>query len=86
MEKVRLAAGGAVREVTLARADKRNALDAEMLALLKDAFSAEPPPAERVAVIRAEGPVFCAGLDLRERGGGQVGAAAIEKMLHAIEL
>ncbi|HVM99520.1 MAG TPA: enoyl-CoA hydratase/isomerase family protein [Caulobacteraceae bacterium] len=86
MAKVRVAANGPVREVTLARADKRNALDAEMLAELKAAFTAQPPPAERVTVIRAEGPVFCAGLDLRERGGGQVGASAIEAMLHAIEL
>ena len=38
-------------------------------------------------MIRSEGPVFCAGLDLRERGGGAVGGAgAIEAMLHAIEL
>jgi len=86
MAKVRVTAAGPVRTVTLARADKRNALDAEMLGLLKDAFSAEPPSAERLTVIRADGPVFCAGLDLRERGGGQVGASAIEAMLHAIEL
>ena len=86
MEKVRVAARGAVREVTLARADKRNALDAEMLAQLKAAFSQAPPAAERVAVIRAEGPAFCAGLDLRERGGGALASGAIEAMLHAIEL
>jgi enoyl-CoA hydratase/carnithine racemase len=86
MVKVRMAAGGAVRTVTLARPEKRNALDAEMLAELKAAFTAEPPAAERVTVIRAEGPAFCAGLDLRERGGGQVGSSAIEAMLHAVEL
>jgi enoyl-CoA hydratase/carnithine racemase len=86
MAKVRLAARGAVREVTLARADKRNALDAEMLAELQAAFTSEPSAAERVAVIRAEGSVFCAGLDLRERGGGQVASGGIEAMLHAIEL
>lgn len=86
MGKVRVSSQGAVREVVLARADKRNALDAEMLAALRAAFTAEPPSEERVSVIRAEGPVFCAGLDLRERGGGQVGAGGIEAMLHAIEL
>jgi len=85
MQKVRVAAGGPVRQVTLARADKRNALDAEMLAELKAAFGGEPPAAERVALIRAEGPVFCAGLDLRERGGGALAAGAIEQMLHAVE-
>src|SRR5581483_6902388 len=86
MAKVRVTADGAVRQVTLARPEKRNALDAEMLAELRAAFTAEPPPAERVTVIRAEGPAFCAGLDLRERGGGQVGSSAIEAMLHAVEL
>jgi enoyl-CoA hydratase/carnithine racemase len=86
MAKVEVAAGGAVREVVLARADKRNALDAEMLSLLEAAFKVAPPEAERVTVIRAEGPVFCSGLDLKERGGGRVGSSAIEAMLHAIEL
>jgi enoyl-CoA hydratase/carnithine racemase len=86
MDKIRVSNQGAVREVVLTRADKRNALDAEMLAGLKAAFTAEPPAQERVSVIRAEGPVFCAGLDLRERGGGQVGSGGIEAMLHAIEL
>lgn len=86
MEKMRVEGGGAVRQVTLTRADKRNALDAEMLAALTEAFTAAPPDDERVVVIRAEGPVFCSGLDLRERGGGAVGGAgAIEAMLHAIE-
>jgi enoyl-CoA hydratase/carnithine racemase len=86
MEKVRVEANGAARTVVLARADKRNALDAEMLAALKAAFEVQPPPNERLTVIRAEGGVFCAGLDLRERGGETVGAPAIEAMLHAIEL
>ncbi|HXQ11778.1 MAG TPA: enoyl-CoA hydratase/isomerase family protein [Caulobacteraceae bacterium] len=86
MDKVRIEAGGAARTVTLARADKRNALDAEMLAALKAAFTVDPPAEERLTVIRAEGGVFCAGLDLRERGGEAVGAPAIEAMLHAIEL
>lgn len=86
MDKVRVEGGGAVRHVVLARADKRNALDADMLEALKAAFSGAPAAEERVSVIRAEGSVFCAGLDLRERGGEAVGAPAIERMLHAIEL
>ncbi|HEY2708308.1 MAG TPA: enoyl-CoA hydratase/isomerase family protein [Caulobacteraceae bacterium] len=86
MEKVKVSTGGAVREVVLARGEKRNALDTEMLAALTEAFVVEPPAAERVTVIRAEGPVFCAGLDLRERGGGTIVSGVIESMLHAIEL
>ncbi|TAJ73763.1 MAG: hypothetical protein EPO51_04655 [Phenylobacterium sp.] len=65
MAKVRVASDGAVREVTLARGEKRNALDADMLASLTEAFTGPPAARERVTVIRAEGPVFCAGLDLR---------------------
>jgi enoyl-CoA hydratase/carnithine racemase len=86
MEKIKVSPNGPVRLVTLARGEKRNALDGEMLDQLREAFVATPPASERVTVIRAEGPVFCAGLDLRERDGGRVGSAAIEAMLHAIEL
>jgi len=56
-----------VRTVTLNRPEKRNALDATTLAQLGEAFSAAPAADERVAVIRGAGPVFCSGVDLRER-------------------
>src|SRR5271165_1966906 len=57
MDKIRVSAAGAVREVVLARGEKRNALDAEMLDALRNAFAVSPPADERVTVIRAEGPV-----------------------------
>lgn len=75
----------AVRTVVLARPDKRNALSAEMIQGLEEAFGVEPPPEERVTVLRAEGPVFSAGLDLRERQSGVLGESPIESMLHAVE-
>lgn len=82
-DELRVEGAGAVRTVTLARPAKRNALNAAMLSGLLDAFRAEPPAEERVTVIRAEGPVFCAGIDLSERlGGASVG---IETALAAIE-
>jgi enoyl-CoA hydratase/carnithine racemase len=71
---VKVASQGPVREVTLARGEKRNALDAGMLASLTEAFARPPVAGERVTVIRAEGPAFCAGLDLRERGSGAIGS------------
>jgi enoyl-CoA hydratase/carnithine racemase len=66
-DKIRVETSGAVRTVTLARPEKGNALDAEMLSALEEAFSPDPGPGpdERVAVIRSEGRVFCSGLDLR---------------------
>ena len=88
MSKVLVETSGAVRTVTLNRAEKRNALDPEMLTLLAGAFRVSPPAEERVTVIRSTGTVFCAGLDLRERLGtlDQPGASSIEDVLHAIEM
>jgi enoyl-CoA hydratase/carnithine racemase len=78
---------GAIRTITLNRPEKRNALDSEMLNQLATAFSRAPEPLERVAVLRANGPVFCAGLDLRERlGEGARGSASpIEHVLELVE-
>lgn len=88
MNRIRVEHTGPVRTITLARPEKRNALDRAMLDELEAAF-AEPPGAnDRVAVIRAEGPVFCAGLDLSERLAGgrvQTGESPVETMLHAVE-
>jgi len=88
MSKVLVETAGAVRTVTLNRAEKRNALDPEMLTLLTEAFRMEPPAEERVTVIRSTGTVFCAGLDLRERLEtlDRPGASSIEDVLHAIEM
>ena len=79
---VHVVVDASLRTVTLARPAKRNALNAAMLNGLREAFGSQPSDEERVAVIRAEGPVFCAGLDLTERAGG--GSISIESVLHAI--
>ena len=81
-------ADGAVRVVTLARPEKRNALNAAMLEQLQALFTAEPADEERLTVIRALGPSFCAGVDLKERDtNGMAGSAtAIEEMLHSVAM
>jgi enoyl-CoA hydratase/carnithine racemase len=76
---------GAVRTVVLNRPEKRNALDGEMMRQLEAVFKTPPGAAERVAVIRGAGPVFCAGLDLKWRRENPQGESGIEHMLHAIE-
>lgn len=85
MAKVEVEVNGAVRTVRLNRPEKRNALDAEMLDALTAAFGNPPQSNERLAVIRAAGPVFCAGLDLRARVEIKGGSSSIEPMLHALE-
>lgn len=76
---------GAVKRVRLCRPDKRNALTAEMIADLTVAFTAEPTADERVAVLEAEGPSFCAGFDMRSRDATPGGAQPLERLLQAIE-
>lgn len=87
MSTVLVETSGAIRTVTLNRPEKRNALNAEMLQELAAAFSEVPGPEERVTVLRANGPSFCAGLDLRERTetGPATGASPIEHVLHLVE-
>ena len=52
--------------VTLSRPNKRNALNAETIEELITVFSQLPRLGARAAVLKAEGPHFCAGLDLVE--------------------
>jgi enoyl-CoA hydratase/carnithine racemase len=87
MELIQTEWAGAVRTITLARPEKRNALNPLMLTELHEAFSNGPSQEERVIVIRAQGPAFCSGLDLKDRITtlGQPGASSIETVLHAIE-
>ncbi len=85
-EMIEVAIDGPVRTIVLNRPEKRNALNGAMLTKLHAALVDEPSPEERVAVIRAHGPAFCAGLDLREREEGLPGGdISIERMLDAIQ-
>lgn len=87
MSRIRVEQQGPVRTVILTRAEKRNALDSAMLDALLNAFNLDPEPDDRVVVIRAEGPVFCAGMDLAERLARPItgNESPIEEVLDAIE-
>lgn len=53
-------------EVTLARSEKRNAFTPTMVNEIADVFqNANDDDAVKVVVLKAEGPVFCAGMDLK---------------------
>src|SRR5215213_4884772 len=83
-DTVRVEVEGGVRTVTLNRPEKGNAMDGPMLRALETAFDPSPGPGdgERVAVIRAEGRIFCAGLDLR----GDLGKEQdVEVLFHRVE-
>jgi enoyl-CoA hydratase/carnithine racemase len=58
-----------VLEITLNRPDKRNALSLELFEAVGEAFDRAAEPAVRVILLRGNGPVFCAGIDLGSLAG-----------------
>ena len=67
MAMVDYANRGPAAVVTLCRADKRNSLSRGLIDELSSAFArAAADPAARCVILAAEGPVFCAGMDLAE--------------------
>lgn len=67
MELVRTEDRGAVRHVILNRTDKRNAFNFELVEALGEALGDAADAADvRVVVLRGEGPVFSAGMDVQE--------------------
>jgi enoyl-CoA hydratase/carnithine racemase len=88
MDFIRVEQSGPVKTITMTRGEKRNALNLQMLDEMTEAFSAEPAAADRVIVLRGEGPSFCSGMDLAERleKPAKPGESPIEVMLHAIEM
>lgn len=64
-ERVSISITNGVADVKLTRADKRNALDAEMfLAIAEAGERLKTEAGVRVVVLSGDGPSFCAGLDL----------------------
>jgi enoyl-CoA hydratase len=61
---------GGIATITLNRPESRNALNLAMCEELRAAAeAAAADPALKLVLIRARGPVFCAGADLKERQG-----------------
>ena len=83
-----------VTRLTLARAEKRNAMNARMIAELESAAQhLEEDPAVRVVILAAEGRSFCAGGDLdwmrsqaeRSRAEREREAGALARMLDRLD-
>jgi enoyl-CoA hydratase/carnithine racemase len=65
MSLVEIEDRGAVRHVVMARAQKRNAMNDEMVVALGAAFAeAAADRSVRVVVVRGDGPMFSSGMDL----------------------
>ncbi|HET6760504.1 MAG TPA: enoyl-CoA hydratase/isomerase family protein [Gemmatimonadaceae bacterium] len=73
MNNIHMSAEGSIGWITLARPEKKNALDRVMADELAEALFAMSESPVKVVAIDGEGPDFCAGADL----------AAIEEMLDA---
>ena len=87
MEFIRVEKSGPVRTITMTRGHKRNALTIAMLGEMEEALKEPTTPDERVLVLRAEGPAYCAGMDLKERLERPIenNESPIEAALHALE-
>jgi methylglutaconyl-CoA hydratase len=73
MNSIRMSAEGSIGRITLARPEKKNALDRVMADELAEALFAMSESPVKVVAIDGDGPDFCTGADL----------AAIEEMLDA---
>ena len=88
MSKVEVNNDGPIKTITLNRPEKRNALDQEMLDSLYEIFSEKVSVEARAIVLRANGPSFCAGIDLaeRQRQPSTGAVSPVEKVFHAMEM
>jgi len=70
-ERVRIEVTDAIADVCMTRGDKHNGLDWRMFVALNEAVDElEGRDDVHAAVLRGEGPSFCAGLDIRSFGDG----------------
>lgn len=78
---VRLEIDGRVAVVTLTRPDRRNALDAGVCTALTGALGDAAAADVRAVLLRGEGPVFCAGANLKGGVYADDFFTALERML-----
>ncbi len=85
---VRYAVDGAVARLTLDSPHNRNALSTVLVQQLRDGFAAAAAdPNVRCVVVGHEGGTFCAGADLSEAAGRDLGDLAIDRgreMVHVL--
>jgi enoyl-CoA hydratase/carnithine racemase len=83
-ERVRIEVADHVAVVTLARADKHNALDRAMFeGIIGAAERLHDEPGLRAVVLHGDGPSFCSGIDLMSLAGTEAGADGLTDPLTA---
>lgn len=89
MSVVKVATAEGITTVTLADRENRNALGTALIQGLREALSeANADPAVRAVLLTHEGPVFCAGANLKERSASSAGAVSsggLEALLQEIQ-
>jgi methylglutaconyl-CoA hydratase len=85
-ELVHLAVDRGVATITLDSPHNRNALSRQLRAELRDHLAtAVGDDAVRVIVLDHTGPVFCAGMDLKEAGGASAGDQGVNEFPQILE-
>ncbi len=80
MQRVKVEISDHIAQVTLTRADKRNAVDQAMVDAVIDAAAQVAQSDARVVVLAGDGPCFCAGIDLGAFGA-MVGKDPVETIM-----
>ena len=83
VDSIRLSIEGPVAELTLCAPERRNAIGSKEIAAVKVALSSITESC-RLFVIRSEGPVFCAGANLKEITDGTMNGDDFQSMTNAI--
>lgn len=85
--RVRVAIENGVAQLTLNRAEKRNALDAQTVKELKDALCAAQENEDvKVVLLRGAGKDFCAGADLAQLERIAAGSSPLENLEDAMSI
>ncbi len=83
VDSIRFDIEGPVAHLTLCAPERRNAIGSEEIAAVKAALS-KITESCRLFVIRSEGPVFCAGANLKEITDGTMNGDDFQSMTNAI--
>ena len=82
-DSVRFKINDVVAELTLSAPSRRNAIGAQEIKAVKSALASIPDTC-RLLVVRAEGPVFCAGANLKEITDGVMDGDDFQSMTNTI--